>query len=149
MILYHFTSRELLPKVERDGITKCKVPWTLDQASGKVQMMAGLQWLTEDPEFDTQSWVTVNQYAAHLQRKSDWRIMVQVPRLAEFKVVRWSELAQKHKLAVADYFDKFPGHRHWRLFVGSIPNQWFVERVQNPTKYELGEIIAQVTAPNG
>lgn len=141
MILYHFTSRQLLEKVESEGITRCVIPWTIVRQTGKVRMMGGVQWLTVDPEFDSQSWAEPGIYAEHLMRKTDWRITVEIPNLALFKLYDWREFAARHRLQVADYFRTFPGNQHWRVFQGSIPRAWFRERMRNPTHHVLGDIL--------
>ena len=90
-VLYHFTARQLLPKVQAQGISKCGVPWTVNE-DFVVRMMHGLQWLTINPDFDEQSWAYPALFDPHRMRKTDARISVGIPKLAEFKLVPWSTL---------------------------------------------------------
>ena len=141
MLCYHFTSRQLLPRVEAEGITRCGVPWILPPPPANARMMTGLQWLTVDPEFDTQTWAEPAMYAEHLMRKTDWRIDVDIPNLAEFQLFDWRDFAAAHKLPVAEYFRTFRGYQHWRIFRGKIPRAWFASRMRNPSHYVLGDVL--------
>lgn len=134
MILYHFTSNVLLPRVERDGLTKGAVPWTLTD-EGKVQMMTKLQWLTVNGDFFDQSWDDGVGMTGAIMRRTDWRITIEIPNLAEAHVVPWLKFAEQHNLPVQQHYRErgFTGQRHWCIFRGSIPRAWFVERMKNPT----------------
>ena len=145
-VLYHFTARQLLPKVQAQGISKCGVPWNVDD-QGHVRMMHGLQWLTVNPDFDEQSWAYPALFDPHRMRKTDARIAVGIPKLAEFKLVKWVDFASKHSLKVQEYFETFPDHKYWRIFIGrAIPPSWFVDLVKNPVRYQP-ELVMDPSAP--
>lgn len=140
MILFHFTSRQLLPKVQREGITKCSVPWVLLK-NGKTRMMQGVQWLTTSDDFDGQHWMIPQMLSAHKMRKTDYRITIAIPNFAQKNLVTWEQFARHHSLPVKEYFETFPDHRHWRIFIGKIPPSWFIETHQNPTMYDLAGLL--------
>ena len=106
MILFHFTSRQLLPKVKQEGITKCSVPWLLLK-NGKTRMMQGVQWLTASDDFDGQFWAIPQMLSAHRMRKTDNRITVAIPGPAQKNVVTWEHFARFHNLEVRHYFETF------------------------------------------
>lgn len=144
MIVYHFTTHLLFPKIEREGLTKGGVPWSLitnGKGGTKVRFKRGIQWLTIDPEFDTQAWAeNATGLAAAMMRKNDWRITIDVPDLALHRLMTWEEFAAHNRLPFADAANKEFGKRHtqhWRVFGGSIPTAWFVQTLQNPTIRDL------------
>ncbi len=144
--MYHFTSHEFYPRIEREGLSKGGVPTALvpdGQGGTKVRMMKGVQWLTIDPEFDTQTWATLSTgIVGSMIRKNDWRITIDIPNLALFRLYTWQEFAARHRLPYADACNNHPmlGKRQtqfWRVYGGHIPTGWFVEMLQNPTLRNL------------
>ncbi|MBS0328240.1 MAG: hypothetical protein JSR30_00175 [Proteobacteria bacterium] len=105
----------------------------------RIQMKTGLQWLTIDPEFDTQDWHEPLLFTPPYDRRVDYRISIAIPRLLEFKVITWDGFARHHGLEVREYFDTFKSVRNWRIFIGSIPANWIIETHRNPTRYEVAK----------
>lgn len=140
MLAFHYTSRQFLPRIQQQGITQCVVPWKMD-AEGNVGKMRGVQWLTLAQEFDDQSWAEPSLFAAHQMRKTDYRLMIDIPRLAEHLVVPWRDFARHHGLPVATYFETFPDVKWWLVLRGTIPKKWIVAVTRNPTRYEVPNLI--------
>jgi hypothetical protein len=137
MIVYHFTSNVLLPRIRNQGLTKGAVPWRIGK-TGQVQMMRQVQWLTVDPEFDSQAWENKRKgMAAAMMRKTDWRIEVHIPNHAALYLWRWKDFAARHNLPVVDYFNTIKGNQHWRIFTGAITPLWFEDFAVNPTLRSL------------
>lgn len=143
LILHHFTSNVFLPRIEKEGLTKGAVPWALTK-EGKVTMMTGLQWLTVDGDFFDQSWDDGLGMTGAIMRKTDWRLTIEIPNLAEFALVPWLKFAEHHNLPVLQHYKErgFTGQKHWWVFRGKIPRSWFAGRIKNPTHRQLVDFDA-------
>ncbi len=117
MKLYHYTAREYLPSIKRQGITRGDVPLT---PTGGFNA----PWLTDDPNAAQQDW----KEGSGLD-KTAVRIEVAIPKSERKKLLSWPVLADRAKMDPTWYeaLDKAGGggSAHWHVFYGRIPPGWF------------------------
>lgn len=131
MILYHFTSKDLAEKIEKEGITLGGVflPSMVFGGGRRLgSVCKGFIWLTDDPRFNAQNWAT--NHTGLVGDRTEVRFKVDIP----FNVMTWAEAAKKtFKLMRADIaeFNMAGGSdgSHWYLLQGTVLPQWIIERV--------------------
>lgn len=141
MILYHFTPAHTLQGIMNKGLRLGVVPW--NQVNGKIGFQRGFQWLTTNHEFG-QEWC-VKMDARLPFRRDEFRITINVPKLAEKGLVSWRQLANSNNPQSREYIESFPEHRDWWLFRGPIPQPWFlaVDKNKTPRLIKVDEIAGQ------
>lgn len=102
--LYHYTSREVLPLILREGIDRGDVPTT---PTGGFNA----PWLTGDTDWGEQNWTTNSAY-----NKRAVRLMVLVSS-SDPLLCKWSKVAKDHK--IDNKFFKALNH-------GNNSNKWFI-----------------------
>lgn len=130
MILYHYTSRHHIPRIQINGLRKGVIPWNMD-ARGKPGFVAGWQWMTLNGDFN-QAWALPQPFSKLPFRRDEYRITVKIPQAALERVVPWPVMAAKYHPDSEEFINSFADHIHWRLVSGIIPPAWFVEVIQNP-----------------
>lgn len=128
MIAYHFTAAQHFAKIQREGIHRGNLPWRI--VEGKPTFLRGWQWLTQSPDWN-QAWdgPTISNLP---YRRTEYRITVAFPSFAMNRVHGWPKLCAHHGPQSAEYLNSFADHRHWLLFHGPIPAQWFIAIDRNP-----------------
>lgn len=137
MIAYHFTSPAHLKLVLEKGLTRGAIPWRM-RPDRKVGMRRGFQWLTVDPDWE-QDWCREADNKLPY-RKNEHRITVNIPRIKEDHVLDWLKFCAHEHPPSEDFLNSFKGHRHWRLFYGAIPPNWFLAIDRNPTLINLSHL---------
>jgi hypothetical protein len=133
MILYHFTPQHTLQGIMRTGLRLGVMPWNL--TNGKVGFQPGWQWLTRNHEFGQEWCARMNAKLPF--RRDDFRITINVPKIAEGRVISWREIARVHSPASVEYIASFPEHPDWYVFRGPIPQPWFLAVDKNPFQRQL------------
>lgn len=119
MLLYHFTPAHSVKWILRNGLIKGRVPSHFD-AHGVPRFFRGFQWLTSDPEFQSQSWATLPFSLTHK------RLAIDIPQFALNRVIKCEDFFARSRGDSAEFISSFPGNKHWRLFKGRIPPQWIL-----------------------
>lgn len=143
MIVYHFTSTTLIPRVSREGLTKGALPWNM-QHDGTPEMRRGFQWLTTDPEWFNQGWCLMGNLPFS---RNAYRITIDIPLPWERRVFKWSEMVRRCQPDSAEVLDKVGGDTSkWMVFAGRIPPQWFIAIARNPFDTMRPDIIDGIVA---
>lgn len=140
MNLFHYTTHEYWPSIERLGLDRGEVPLSA------TELMNGV-WLTSDPspaghgltdgeiitpEMARQMNIDYEQ-GMRFPNKREVRIEVRIPR-NDRRLVSWSKWAPKH-LAPSwqDVLEKTGGGRAkakmWFIYWGVIPPDWFRKKI--------------------
>jgi hypothetical protein len=135
MKLYHFTSGQHMAMIHIAGITKGVIPWSMN-SDGQVGMVAGWQWLTENPDWQ-QEWARPSPFSKLTFRRDEWRITVEIPSAQVRRLVSWKEVDRTRRPASADFINTFADAHLWHLFKGPIPPDWFAAVDRNPTRHDL------------
>lgn len=133
--LYHFTSGQHMALIHLSGITKGVIPWSMD-GEGKVGMVAGWQWLTQNPDWQ-QDWARRTPLSKLTFRRDEWRITVEIPEAQVRRLISWREMDRTRRPQSADYINAFKDAPLWHLFKGEIPPAWFAAVDRNPTRFDL------------
>lgn len=130
MILYHFTARTFLPRIEAQGLTRGIVPWCVDRATGDVMIRRGLQWLTTNDKWH-QEWMVRGSIPFS---RNSIRLTIWVPATHQHRVANWDELAKRHGVESAEDLNRGCDHENWRLYLGKLPPVWIVATDRNPAE---------------
>lgn len=141
MNLYHFTSREHLPSILREGLSRGDVPLTPTTGLNAV-------WLTSDASPDghglssgeviaadvaARAGVSTGGKGFRTHDKRAVRLLVNIPR-GDRRLVRWRPWARKNielnwLAALENAGGGSAKARTWFLFWGVIPPTWIREKV--------------------
>ncbi len=120
MKLYHFTAEHLVDHILKQGITRGVFP-VLDE-NGRLQFFINpCQWLTDDPNWDTQSWATREKIGYD---RTAVRLTVVIPKEHRHLLVRaydYLSCLPKHLHRIVT---DWPGSEHWYMFLDKIPPGW-------------------------
>lgn len=116
MLLYHFTAREYLPAIRKQGLLYGDVPTS---PTGGFNA----PWLTSSPEVGQQTvWSLGSAY-----NKTGVRLTVDVPH-GDPKLHSWLAWAAANE--VPNWWLKaLDSSPHWYIYTGQIPANWIVDEV--------------------
>lgn len=145
MLLYHFCPEHMLDSIEKEGLTKGKLPVMLD---GGMAFFDGCQWLTEEPDQKAQSWATQKllPYSRTAVRLSIW-----IPKKHLKHLVKAADLVSILPKESKAIITEWAGSEMWHVFLGRIPAKWITDvtvfkevSVVVPPKVEYVEFEAEV-----
>ena len=130
MRLYHFTAKEYLSSIMREGLWKGEIPYSLtDYGDNGV-------WLTTSGNLTAQGWA--DEMPPKLELRLEFRLNRDGPKLH-----RWRDLANDHRVDVnwyASLDDVGGGHSdEWYVYLGKLAVRVDGKRVIAPL-VAMGEI---------
>jgi hypothetical protein len=119
--LYHYTSKERLQLILKEGITKGDVPITPDKGFNAP-------WLTEDMDWGTQNWTTGAVY-----NKMAVRLTVNIS-TADPLLCKWSKVAEEYKMDKKWFraLNKGNNSDKWFIYKGIISPEMISSIEYNP-----------------
>ena len=150
MKLYHFCANHMLKGILRDGLTLGRTPiQEPDPSDPEYFFLKGFlnntQWMTIDPDWDTQSWCTSESIK---YRRDDWRLTLDLGLAYRVRLLTAAQLCKREKLNPMLY-DRFPGSENWRVYLGKIPAIKIVACDPRPTTHAAILTHAPTLAPTG
>ena len=133
MLLYHFTTKESAAKISQEGITRCLIPW--DQNAQKTIFKPDFQWLTADPNFESQLWANFYMRLPGMFLKTEYRLTVEIPQHAHDYLIRWNDFKRIiPKNGINFITANLHPDAHWGLFAHprGIPANWIIESIKTP-----------------
>lgn len=137
MILHHLTAAHCVRGIQKNGLTRGALPWSIDR-DGNVYLRRGFQWLTANPSFH-QQWCFLGALPFP---KNAARITVAIPAQHLPRLIRWLDLVKRHNPDSAEELNRTGGDvENWYLYAGRIPPAWIIETARN-----LGELSTPTEA---
>jgi len=120
MKFYHFTPAHLLESVLNNGLTMGKLP-ILDEAGNPVSFISPCQWLTDDGDWDTQSWATRKLVPYN---RTAFRLLIVISKSSRKLLWRAYECLPHLPSPTQRLITDWEGSEHWFLFFGRIRSGW-------------------------
>jgi hypothetical protein len=118
MILYHFCPAHLAARIRKQGLTLGHFPMLGD---GHYSFIPDMQWLTNDPAPENQSWAT-RQLVTY--DRTAYRLTINIPAKRTRKLCKASVFVKDLPDAQREIVDAWPGSEHWYIYKGRIPPKW-------------------------
>jgi hypothetical protein len=125
MKLYHFAPTYLLEGIQKNGLTKGTFP--VIRKYGPMRLLGPCQWMTNDMDFNNQSWATTRELIDY--DRNDVRLMISIPKSSRIRLVRACDFIKGFPEDSRHIVTDWPGSEHWYLYLGNIPSGWIREIV--------------------
>lgn len=129
MRLYHFTSRELSRRIDKEGLTSGGVYLP---ARPIDRIYSGFIWLTDDPRFEAQNWAS--NHTGMVGDRTQIRYTIEID-----DAVPWNEAAKKIFNLPRTFLLQYnlmggSDGTHWYLYKGKIPVSQIIEKIVRETE---------------
>lgn len=120
MILYHWTAARFIRSIKAEGLTKGRTPYV--DSNGKIAFMDGHIWLTDDGEYEHQTWA-IPLTISYSRRV--WRIEIRMPKHSECNIMTMDDVCRELGERMLPGFNDRPDlSAHWFVHQGPIPRTW-------------------------
>jgi len=128
MKLYHFTPAHMLDGIMRDGLTLGAIP-VMDLNGYIKGVYDPCQWLTEDGDFNAQSWATQNIVKYD---RTAYRLKIAIPKARRDKLRRAWDFMVHQPDPMPRLVTDWEGSINWFIFFGRVPPGWIREVDKKP-----------------
>jgi len=130
MKLYHFTPTLLLNAILKNGLTLGRLP-IIDDNGRLRAFMEPCQWLTNNGDWNSQSWATRELIKYD---RTAFRLTIIIPKHHKEKLLKAIDYAPYLPKNSQRLITDWPGSEHWYFFVGRIPRGWIRTIEQRPAE---------------